>query len=110
MVLLMACTLCLAACAAAVVGGVAAGGYYAGTHSRSADEVASDARISSAINTRYVKDALISAFAINVSTYRGTVTLHGRVPSQQSAQRAVALARSVAGVNHVVDRLTVGKQ
>lgn len=109
-IVLAACMLCLVACAAAVVGGVAAGGYYAGKSSRPADEVASDASITSAINTRYVKDELVSAFAINVSTYRGTVTLQGRVHSQQAAQRAVELARSVAGVNRVVSRLTVVTQ
>ena len=109
-VLMTACMLFLTACAAAVVGGVATGGYYAAKNSRPADEIANDASITSAINTRYVKDDLVSAFAVNVSTYRGTVTLHGRVPSEQAEQRAIELARSVGGVQRVLSRLTVVTQ
>ncbi len=99
--------LSLTGCAAAVVGGAAAGGYYVAQSDRSAAEIASDTAITSTINSRFVKDDLVSAFDVNVDTYRGTVTLYGNVPSQQAAQRALELARSVKGVNRVQSKLTV---
>ncbi|MGD2074090.1 MAG: BON domain-containing protein [Gammaproteobacteria bacterium] len=99
--------LCLGGCAAAVIGGAAAGGYYVAQSDRSAAEIANDTTITSTINTRYVKDDLVSAFDVNVDTSRGVVTLYGNVPSEQAARRAVALARSVAGVKRVESRLTV---
>jgi hyperosmotically inducible protein len=99
--------LLLTGCAAAVVGGAAAGGYYVAKSDRTAAEIASDTTITSTINSRYVKDDLISAFDVNVDTYRGTVTLYGNVPSQQAAARAVELARTVNGVNRVQSKLTV---
>lgn len=91
----------LSACAAAVVGGAARGGYNADA------QVNSDASITSAINARYVRDDLVSAFDVSVSTRRGEVTLSGSVLSRRAARRAVDLARSVTGVTRVVSRLTV---
>jgi len=99
--------LCLGGCAAAVVGGAAAGGYYVASSDRTAAEIASDTAITSNINSRFVADDLVSAFDVNVDTYRGVVTLYGNVPSQQAAQRAVELARSVRGVTRVQSKLTV---
>lgn len=97
----------LSGCAAAVVTGAAAGGYYAAKSDRSAAEVSNDASITSAINTRYVKDDLISAFDVDVDTRRGVVTLTGTVRSAEAARRAVELARSVTGVKHVDSRLRI---
>jgi hyperosmotically inducible protein len=99
--------LVLGGCAAAVVGGAAAGGYYVAQSDRTAAEIASDTTITSSINTLYVRDQLVSAFDVNVDTSRGVVTLYGNVPSQQAAQRAVELARSVAGVKRVQSKLAV---
>ena len=99
--------LALTGCAAAVVGGAAAGGYYVAKSDRTAAEIASDTAITSTINSRYVKDDLVSAFDVNVDTNRGIVTLYGNVPSQRAAQRAVELARTVKGVNRVQSKLTV---
>lgn len=97
----------LSACAAAVVGGAAPGGYPAADNNLTADTVAGDASITSTINSRYVHDDLVSAMDVRVVTYRGTVTLSGNVPSAQAARRAVAIARSVKGVVTVVNRLSV---
>lgn len=103
----VALALLLTGCAAAVVGGAAAGGYYVAKSDRTAAEIASDTAITSTINSRYVKDDLVSAFDVNVDTNRGIVTLYGNVPSQQAAQRAVELARTVKGVHRVQSKLTV---
>jgi len=97
----------LSACAAAVVGGAAPGGYPAANNSRTAETVAGDAAIASTINSRYVHDELVSAMDVRVVSYRGTVTLSGNLSSAQAVRRAVAIARSVKGVVTVVSRLTV---
>lgn len=97
----------LTGCAAAVIGGAAAGGYYVSQSDRQAGTIARDARITSAINALYVKDEGINAMDINVDTHRGTVTLHGSVSSSLTLQRAIELARGVEGVNNVVSRLAV---
>lgn len=105
-VLLVAGT--LHGCATLVVGGAAAGGgYYAVTDKRSTTEKTGDAAITSAINRKYVNDDLVSAFDINVTTYRGVVTLDGMVKTQAAASRAVALARSTGNVKRVVSHLGV---
>ena len=97
----------LQGCAAAVVGGAAAGGYYVGRDGRSAEQASADASITSAINTRYVQDDGIDALAIRVETRRGVVTLRGRVSSAPVAARAVELARAVPGVARVESQLIV---
>jgi hyperosmotically inducible periplasmic protein len=98
----------LSGCAAAVVGGVAAGGYYLGKDERSIGEISSDTTITSTINSHYISDDVVKARKINVDTHRGVVTLYGTVPNQDVANRAVSIARSVKGVKQVISKLTIG--
>lgn len=98
----------LGGCAAVVVGGAAAGGYYVGQDERTAAQIATDASITSTINTRYVQDGMVKARTINVDTYNGVVTLYGTVPSQAVADRAVNIARGVKNVRQVVSKLSIG--
>ena len=98
--------LSVCACTAAVIGG-APGGYESPAGGTSAASARNDATITSSINTRYVRDDLINAMDVRVSTNRGIVTLSGKVPNQTAARRAVDLAHSVSGVTRVVNRLTV---
>jgi osmotically-inducible protein OsmY len=44
---------------------------------------------------------------VDVDTFKGVVTLSGRVKSQSERQQAVALARRVSGVTEVKDALQV---
>lgn len=97
----------LGACAAAVVGGGARGGYPAGAGDRPGGSAAADAAITSTINTRLVHDTNVSAMTVTVRTYRGTVTLTGSVGSAEASRRAVAIAYSVGGVVRVINRLTI---
>jgi hypothetical protein len=105
--------LCLAvfslfsACTAAVVGGAATGGYYAGQYEQNSAGSAKDAAISRTINQRYVKDPLVSAFDVHVSTRHGVVNLSGTVPSQQAARRAVSLASTVDGASRIINQLKI---
>ena len=104
--LLLAVT--LHGCAALVVGGAAAGGgYYAVKDKRNSTEKTGDAAITSAVNRKYVNDDLVSAFDINITTYRGVVTLNGVVKTQAAASRAVELARSTGNVKRVVSHIGV---
>jgi len=65
-----------------------------------------------AVTTSKVKTALalskhVSAFDINVDTKDGIVTLHGRVPSQETRRIAEEIARDTSGVKQVRNQLTV---
>lgn len=102
-------TLCLLqACATAVMSGAAQpGGDPAAGDGRTREQLSQDAAITSAINTRYVQDALVNALDVKVHTRGGVVTLYGTVPSAAAADRAGALARGVKGVRKVVSRLRV---
>jgi hyperosmotically inducible protein len=97
----------LSGCVAAVVGGAAAGGYYAGKDERSADRIAADAAITADVKARLIAEPGIRAFVINVDTYNGAVSLKGTVKT--GAQRATAerLARQVKGVKSVKNELAV---
>jgi osmotically-inducible protein OsmY len=53
---------------------------------------------------------LVSGFNINVDSYRGTVQLRGDVPTMQEMRRALEIARSVGGVQEVVNKITVSRE
>jgi hyperosmotically inducible periplasmic protein len=97
----------LCGCVAAVVGGAAAGGYYAGKDDRSADRIAADAAMTADVKTRLIGEPGIRALSINVDTFNGTVTLKGDVKT--AAQRATAerVARKASGVKGVRNQLVV---
>jgi osmotically-inducible protein OsmY len=67
----------------------------------------SDAQLATAVQARFYQDDAIRGGAIDVSAQNGTVTLRGTVPSQETKQQALTLARSVQGVTSVDDELTV---
>ena len=94
-------------CAALVVGGTAAGGYYVVKDKRTMAEIYDDAGITTAINSKYLKDDLVSAVAVNVNTEYGEVTLKGTVDNLAVARRAYDLAYSVEGVTRVISELTI---
>ena len=94
-------------CAALVVGGAAAGGYYVVKDKRTMAEIYDDAGITTAINSKYLKDDLVSAVAVNVDTEYGEVTLKGTVDNLAVARRAYDLAYSVEGVTLVISNLTI---
>ena len=68
-----------------------------------------DATITSAVKMRFAKDETVKAFAINVDTKNGDVTLTGTVKSQAEADRAIELARGIEGVKNVTSNLTIKK-
>ena len=89
------------------VGGAGALGYEVGKDDRSVGTKVDDASITSSVKTRFIRDAEIDAIDINVDTYEGVVTLHGKVPTSGAEHRAVQLAKSVKGVRDVRSKLVV---
>jgi hyperosmotically inducible protein len=94
-------------CTAAAVAGAGAAGYYIGKDERSVGRIADDAAITASINAKLAKEDLGSVVDINVDTYNGVVTLHGKVSSRHQADRAYVIASSTKGVQRVVSRLAV---
>ena len=67
----------------------------------STGEYVDDAAITAKVKTALLQDPEVSGLAINVDTFKGTVQLSGFANTERERQRAVTLARSVAGVQAV---------
>ena len=97
----------LSGCAAALIGGAAAGGYYAGKDERTASQIARDGAITTEVKSKLVADREVKALDVNVDTRENVVILRGTV--RTTAQRAAAerVARSAKGVKSVRNELKV---
>ena len=60
-----------------------------------------DATITTKVKADFVADKTVDATNIKVETYKGTVQLSGFAKSQAEINRAVQIARNVAGVQSV---------
>ena len=60
-----------------------------------------------AVQAKFYGDDRVRGHDIDVSAESGTVELRGTVPNAAAKEQAVGLARSVDGVNNVVDRIQV---
>lgn len=97
-------------CTAAMVGGGAAGGYAVGTDERPAGTMIDDAAITAKVKTELIGEKNVKARNIDVDTVAGVVVLSGYVDSQQEANKAGLLAKSVSGVVRVKNELRVGSR
>lgn len=93
-----------AGCTSLVVG---TGGNSSSNDSRSYEQSRSDASITNKINRAFVKDTIISAVDIRVSTVSGVVALKGNVSSSKIEARAISIASSVSGVKKVKSSIYV---
>ena len=66
-----------------------------------------DARIVDEVSKRLSADAVIDASKIEVAARDGAVTLNGEVATSACRERAEEVARAVAGVSQVENRLLV---
>lgn len=99
---------CAACFVTILLGALLAGCAGAPVHdTRTVEQIAADATITSNINVRMMSDTRIDSFAIGVDTLDGIVTLTGTVPDAKMAAAAVKVAGSVAGVRKVVSELRV---
>jgi osmotically-inducible protein OsmY len=70
-------------------------------HTAGTGEYIDDTVITAKIKAEIFNDSNLSSAEINVETFKGRVQLSGFVNSREDINRAVALARSVAGVKSV---------
>ena len=70
-------------------------------------EAIDDTTITTRVKTAMLNDPQVGAMKIDVDTYKGVVTLSGRVKSETEHAQAVALARRTSGVVEVKDALQV---
>src|SRR4028118_457026 len=61
-------------------------------------ETIDDATITTRVKTAFINDPVVGALRIDVDTFKGLVTLSGRVKSKDEATKAIALARKIRGV------------
>ena len=70
-------------------------------------ETIDDATITTRVKTAMLNDPAVGGLRIDVDTFKGVVTLSGRVKSQAERDRAMMLARGISGVVEVKDTLQV---
>ena len=70
-------------------------------------ETIDDATITTRVKTALLNDPDVGGLRIDVDTFKGVVTLSGRVKSKDEEGRAVAVARKISGVTEVKSTLQV---
>lgn len=70
-------------------------------------ETIDDTTITTRVKTAMLNDPAVGGLSIDVDTYKGVVTLSGRVKSQAERDQALSLAKGVNGVTQVKDALQV---
>ncbi len=70
-------------------------------------ETIDDTTTTTRVKTSLLNDPAVGGLRIDVDTFKGVVTLSGRVKSQGEKEQAVALARRVDGVTEVKDALQI---
>jgi osmotically-inducible protein OsmY len=66
-----------------------------------------DTTITTRVKTAMLNDPQVGGLRIDVDTFKGAVTLSGRVKSGAEREQALKLARTVSGVTEVKDALQV---
>ena len=77
---------------------------------KSVGETIDDATITTRVKTAFVNDPAVGALRIDVDTFKGLVTLSGRVKSKDEEVKAIALARKIKGVSDVKSTLVIEPQ
>jgi osmotically-inducible protein OsmY len=70
-------------------------------------ETIDDTTITTRVKTAMLNDPQVGAMKIDVDTYKGVVTLSGRVKNQNEHDQALGIARRTSGVVEVKDALQV---
>jgi len=66
-----------------------------------------DATITTRVKTSLLNDPLVGGLRIDVDTFKGVVTLSGRVKTKEEEAQALALARKIGGVTDVKSTLQI---
>ena len=70
-------------------------------------ETIDDATITTRVKTAFINDPVVGALRIDVDTFKGVVTLSGRVKSKDEEAKAITLARGIKGVTDVKSTLQI---
>jgi len=74
---------------------------------KSVGDTIDDATITTRVKTSLLNDPDVGGLRIDVDTFKGVVTLSGRVKTKEEEAKAVALARKIGGVTEVKSTLQV---
>jgi osmotically-inducible protein OsmY len=78
-----------------------------GACGKTVGETIDDATITTRVKTSLLNDPDVGGLRIDVDTFKGIVTLSGRVKSKEEETKAVALARKIGGVSEVKSTLSI---
>jgi osmotically-inducible protein OsmY len=70
-------------------------------------ETIDDATVTTRVKTALLNDPEVGGLRIDVDTFKGVVTLSGRVKSKQEEAKAIAIARKIGGVTDVKSTLQI---
>jgi osmotically-inducible protein OsmY len=74
---------------------------------KSVGDAIDDATITTRVKTSLLNDPDVGGLRIDVDTFKGVVTLSGRVKTKEEEAKAIALARKIGGVTDVKSTLQV---
>jgi osmotically-inducible protein OsmY len=74
---------------------------------KSVGETIDDATITTRVKTSLLNDPDVGGLRIDVDTFKGVVTLSGRVKTKDEEAKALALARKIGGVADVKSTLQI---
>jgi hyperosmotically inducible periplasmic protein len=102
-------TLKLSALLALVAGGVLAfSSGCAGTATQqSTGEYVDDAAVTTKVKTAFVRDEVVKAMQVDVTTFKGNVQLSGFVDTAEQKARAEQIAAGIQGVTAVTNNITI---
>jgi hyperosmotically inducible periplasmic protein len=78
-----------------------------GACGKSVGETIDDATITTRVKTALLNDPTVGGLRIDVDTFKGVVTLSGRVKTADEEKTAVTLARRIDGVSDVKSTLQI---
>ena len=70
-------------------------------------ETIDDATITTRVKTAFINDPVVGGLRIDVDTFKGVVTLSGRVKTKEEEAKAIQIARSIGGVRDVKSTLQI---
>ena len=74
---------------------------------KSVGDTIDDATITTRVKTSLLNDPDVGGLRIDVDTFKGVVTLSGRVKSKEEEAKALSLARKIGGVTDVKSTLLI---
>jgi hyperosmotically inducible periplasmic protein len=74
---------------------------------KSVGDTIDDATITTRVKTALLNDPAVGGLRIDVDTFKGVVTLSGRVKTKEEEATAIELARKISGVTDVKSTLQI---